>query len=257
MGLERRVVLVTGAGRGLGAAIARAFGQQGSAVVVNYYRSEDLARSVVEAIRRLGGRAVALQADVRDLAQVESMVREAADVFGQPVDVVVNNALVNYRFDPEVRKPAWEISWDDYQAQIDGTLKAAFNTVRATVESMMERKFGRIINIGTNLLNHPVVAYHDYTTAKAALLGFTRNLAQDLGPYNITVNTVAGGLLRMTDASSATTPEVFALIEANTPLRRVTTPEDVAQAVLFFASDWAAQITGQYLVVDGGLVMPG
>ncbi|MBE3562698.1 MAG: 3-oxoacyl-ACP reductase [Hydrogenibacillus schlegelii] len=257
MGLERRVVLVTGASRGLGAAIARAFGQLGSAVVVNYYRSEDLARGVVEAIRRLGGRAVALQADVRDLAQVESMVREAADVFGQPVDVVVNNALVNYRFDPEARKPAWEISWDDYQAQIDGTLKAAFNTVRATVDSMMERKFGRIINIGTNLLNHPVVAYHDYTTAKAALLGFTRNLAQDLGPYNITVNTVAGGLLRMTDASSATMPEVFALIEANTPLRRVTTPEDVAQAVLFFASDWAAQITGQYLVVDGGLVMPG
>lgn len=116
-------------------------------------------------------------------------------------------------------------------------------------------KFGRIINIGTNLVQHPVVPYHDYTTAKAALLGFTRNMANELGADGITVNMVSGGLLKITDASKATTDEVFEAIKNSTPLRKVTAPEEVADAVLFFASPWARAVTGQNLLVDGGLVM--
>jgi 3-oxoacyl-[acyl-carrier protein] reductase len=110
-------------------------------------------------------------------------------------------------------------------------------------------------DIGTNLVQNPVVPYHDYTTSKAALLGFTRNMARELGAYGITVNMVSGGLLRTTDASSATSQEVFDLIESTTPLRKVTTPEDLADVVLFFASPWARAVTGQNLIVDGGLVM--
>jgi 3-oxoacyl-[acyl-carrier protein] reductase len=110
------------------------------------------------------------------------------------------------------------------------------------------------VNIGTNLFQNPVVPYHDYTAAKAALLSLTRTLAADLGPDGVTVNMVSGGLLRTTDASAATPDAVFDLIAASTPLRRVTTREEFADAVLFFASPWARSVTGQNLVVDGGLV---
>src|SRR5699024_7942675 len=111
-----------------------------------------------------------------------------------------------------------------------------------------------IINIGTNLVQNPVVPYHDYTAAKAALLSLTRTMAHDLGPDGTTVNMISGGLLRTTDASQATPDAVFDLIAANTPWRRVTTPAEFADAALFFASPWSRAITGQNLVVDGGLV---
>lgn len=112
-----------------------------------------------------------------------------------------------------------------------------------------------MINIGTNLVQNPVVAYHEYTTGKAAMIGFTRNMAKELGQYGITVNMVSGGLLKETDASSVTTEEVFGIIESTTPLQKATRPEELADAALFFASPWARAITGQNLVVDGGLVM--
>lgn len=120
---------------------------------------------------------------------------------------------------------------------------------------MAEVGEGRIINIGTNLFQNPVVPYHDYTAAKAALLSLTRTAAKDLGPQGITVNMISGGLLRTTDASAATPDEVFDFIAAGTPLGRVTTPEEFADTALFFASDWSRGVTGQNLVVDGGLVM--
>lgn len=119
---------------------------------------------------------------------------------------------------------------------------------------MRQARFGRIINIGSNLFQNPVVPYHDYTAAKAALLSLTRTLSAELGPDGITVNMVSGGLLRTTDASRATPEAVFDLIAANTPLRHVTTPEEFADAVVFFASPWSRAVTGQNLVVDGGLV---
>ncbi|RKJ59723.1 SDR family oxidoreductase, partial [Butyricicoccus sp. 1XD8-22] len=133
--------------------------------------------------------------------------------------------------------------------------KGALNSIQACIQDMKEIGFGRIINIGTNLFQNPVVAYHEYTTAKAALLGFTRNMAKELGAYGITVNMMSGGLLKQTDASKATTEEVFKIIEATTPLQRVTTPKELADVALFFASPWGRAITGQNLVVDGGLVM--
>ncbi len=119
---------------------------------------------------------------------------------------------------------------------------------------MKAQGFGRIINIGTNLVQNPVVPYHDYTAAKAALMSLTRTAAGDLGPLGITVNMVSGGLLRTTDASAATPDAVFDLIAGMTPLRSVTTPQEFADAILFFASPWSRAVTGQNLVVDGGLV---
>lgn len=252
MRIDEQVVLVTGGARGLGKAVVMAFAEEGARVVINYYQSEEKAHALKE---QLGQNAIAIQADVRDRAQVQNMFVRAKEYFGKSVTTVVNNALVNFKFDADGRKKAWEISWSDYEEQLEGAIRGALHTIQAAFLDMKNMGLGRIINIGTNLFQHPVVPYHDYTTSKAALLGFTRNMAKDLGPYGITVNMVSGGLLKMTDASATTPEEVFQFIETNTPLQKVTTPEDVANVVLFFASPWGASVTGQNLVVDGGLVM--
>jgi 3-oxoacyl-[acyl-carrier protein] reductase len=253
MQISDQIVLVTGGSRGLGAAIAKAFGREGAKVVVNYYSNKELAE---EAAAEIGKeQAVAIQGDVRVKEEVEEIFREAEKHFGGPVTTVINNALVGFKFDAANRKDSSAISWEDYHVQLEGSVKASLNTVQAARKGMVEAGFGRVVNIGTNLVQNPVVAYHDYNTGKAALLGFTRSMAKDLGPDNITVNMVSGGLLEKTDASAATPDEVFQIIKDSTPLQKVTTPEDMADAVLFFASPWSRSVTGQNLVVDGGLVM--
>lgn len=246
-----QVVLVTGGARGLGRSITEAFLREGATVVVNYHRSR-------EAAERLAadhpGRVVAVQADVRDRAQVESLVAHAGEVLGSPVSTVVNNALVAFSFNGDARPHAPEIGYDSFSAQFSGTVQGALNVVQAVLPGFDRLGSGRVVNIGTNLLQNPVVPYHDYTAAKAALLSLTRTFAADLGPRRITVNMVSGGLLRTTDASAATPEAVFDAIAEGTPLRSVTTPDEFADAVLFFASPWSRAITGQNLVVDGGLV---
>lgn len=246
-----QVVLVTGGARGLGAAISRAFLGAGARVVVNFHRSAEAAAALVDAA---GARALAVQADVTDPAAVGALVERAQAHFGAPVTTVVNNALADFRFDGDARPQADAITWPRFAAQFEGSVRGALNTVQAALPGMRAVGGGRVINIGTNLFQNPVVPYHDYTAAKAALLSLTRTLAADLGPDGVTVNMVSGGLLRTTDASAATPDAVFDLIAASTPLRRVTTPAEFADAVLFFASPWARAVTGQNLVVDGGLV---
>ncbi|HKH11384.1 MAG TPA: 3-oxoacyl-ACP reductase [Rubrobacter sp.] len=251
--LAGKVALVTGASRGVGAAIANALADEGAAVIVNYLKSEELAEGVASGIRKRGGRAFAHRADVTDGAAVWGMVERAAGELG-PVDVLVNNALPEYRFDPIGRKDFGSVGWGDYLQQLGG-LKGAMHCSQAVVPGMVEGGGGRILSILSNLINNPVVPYHDYTTAKSALLGFSRNLAAELGPHNITVNMVAGGLIDETDASAPTTEEVRRLVAGSTPLRRLGTPEDLARAVLMFASPWSDFVTGQYITCDGGLVM--
>jgi len=252
--LNEQLVLISGASRGLGAATARAFAREGASVVINYYRSRDAAHA--ETLNdECEGAALPVQADVRDRDAVRQMVDAAADHFGRPVTTVVHNALVDFRFDPAARKEADDIDWDDYQTQIDGSVRGALHLLQASMSAMEEAGGGRFIAIGSNLVQDPVVPYHDYTTGKAALLGFVRNMASELGEKNITVNMVSGGLLDTTDASAATPDEVFDLIAQNTPRGQVTTPDEVADAVLMMASPWARAVTGQNLIVDGGLVM--
>lgn len=252
MNLQDQVVLVTGSSRGLGAAIVNAFAREGARVVINYFSGKEKAEALAQ---NIGERAIAIRADVRSRDEVNDLFQTAHDYFKAPITTIVNNALINFVFDPVKRKEADAIDWEDYLAQLEGSIQTALNTLQAGLPSMKQKKFGRIINIGTNLVQNPVVPYHDYTTAKAGLLGFTRNMANELGAYGITVNMVSVGLLKITDASKATTEEVFEMIKNSTPLKKVTTPEDVADAVLFFASPWARSVTGQNLIVDGGLVM--
>lgn len=249
--LNGQVVLVTGGARGLGAAISRAFLREGARVVVNYHRSRDAALAMQQADP---DQVLAVQADVTDPDAVEAMVSGAGTHFGAAVTTVVNNALIDFAFDGDARPHGESITWQRFERQFEGSVRAALNTLKATVPGMRAQGQGRVINIGTNLVQNPVVPYHDYTASKAALLSLTRTMAADLGPDGITVNMVSGGLLRVTDASAATPDAVFELIAQSTPLRRVTTPEEFADAVVFFASPWARAITGQNLVVDGGLV---
>ncbi|HEY9514932.1 MAG TPA: SDR family oxidoreductase [Gemmatimonadaceae bacterium] len=253
--LENKVVLVTGASRGIGAAIAHEAAAQGAAVGVNYRSGHDEAARVVCEIEKRGGRALALQADVRDFDAVRRATDRLASEYGG-LDALVNNALHNYRFDPVNNKPFPKMEWADFQDQIDGTLKAAYNTCQAALPHFRERGGGRIVNILTNLITFPVVQYHSYTTAKSAMLGFSRNLAAELGPAGITVNMVAGGLIMTTAASEPTTPEVQEIVRGSTPLRRLGEPADMARAVVAFASDLLGFATGQYIAIDGGLTMP-
>ncbi|NMM90283.1 3-oxoacyl-ACP reductase [Rhodococcus sp. SRB_17] len=249
--LSEQWVLVTGGARGLGQAITRALAREGAGVVINYHRSDKAAGALAE---ELGPRAIALQADVTDTAAVQRLFAAAHERAGQPISSVVNNALIGFQFDGDARPQIGDIAWQRFNQQIEGAVKGALNTLQAALPAMRAQGFGRIVNVGTNLFQNPVVPYHDYTAAKAALLSLTRTAANDLGPDGITVNMVSGGLLRTTDASAATPEAVFDLIASLTPLRRVTTPAEFADAVLFFLSPWARAVTGQNLIVDGGLV---
>ncbi len=251
MQIAEQWILVTGGARGLGQAITRALAREGAGVVINYHRSDRAAAALAE---ELGPRAIALQADVTDADAVRRLFAKAQERSGQAITSAVNNALVDFQFNGDARPHLADISWEHFHRQMEGAVRGALNTLQAALPGMQAQGFGRIVNVGTNLFQHPVVPYHDYTAAKAALLSFTRTAAADLGPHGITVNMVSGGLLRSTDASSATPEAVFDLIAQQTPLRRVTTPAEFADAVLFFLSPWARAVTGQNLIVDGGLV---
>ncbi len=254
MDFKGKVVLVTGGSRGIGAAIAQAFAAEGATVVVNHLSNDAAAADTVARCKAAGGDAWAVKADVGSATAVQAMVEQALHETGR-IDVLVNNALRPYSFDPQRRKPFGELAWQDYQAQFDGTVGAAYNVCKALLPHFRQRAQGSIVNIVSDLVERPVVPYHDYTTAKSALVGFSRNLAAELGPLGIRVNCVAPGLVYPTQASSATREDFREAIVASTPLRRIARPEDVAGPVLFLASDWSRFMTGQVLFVDGGLVM--
>ena len=250
--LKDQVVLITGSSRGLGLSIARAFHAEGAKVILNYTQtsSHEAASSAAASLNT-----VAIRADVTDLTAVQSLFTQAGRIHGQPISVVVNNALAPFSFNGDARPNLHSITWASFEAQFKGAVQGALNTTKAALPGFEKLGFGRIINIGSNLVQNPVVPYQDYTAAKGALLAFTRTCTAELGPKGVTVNMVSGGLLKVTDASRGTPEEVFEAVRSATPLRKVTSPEELAGAVLFFASPWSRSVTGQNICVDGGLVM--
>lgn len=254
MDLQDKVVIVTGSSRGIGAAIAKAFAREGASVIVNYVKSRDAAEDVVTACKQAGGDAMAIQADVTSETDIRTMVDQTTEEFGR-IDVLVNNAFKPYVFDPEARKMFWDLTWQDFQTQIDGALFSTYTLCQAVLPALKKRTQGSIINMASDLIARPTIPYHDYTTAKAALIGFSRNLAVELGPLGIRVNCIAPGLVYPTDASRRTKEDIKEMLIAQTPLKRIAAPEDVTGPVLFLASDWSRFMTGQTLYVDGGLVM--
>lgn len=247
---DNHTVLITGAGRGLGAAIARAFAREGARVAINYRRSASQAETLA---RELGPNAAAFATDVTDAAAVAAMVADVARRLGPPT-VLVHNALADFSFNGDARANLDTLTWRDIARQAEVAVGGALHAIQAMRPHFEAAGGGSVVTIGTNLVQNPVVPYHDYTAAKAALMAFTRTASKDLGSLGVRVNMVAGGLLRTTDASAATPDAVFDTIAGLTPLGHVTTPEELADAVLFFASPWSRAVTGQTLVVDGGLV---
>lgn len=254
MDFKDKVVLVTGSSRGIGAAVAKGFSKEGSTVAINYKNNENIAKQVVEDCKKLGGTASSFKFDVTKPLEAISLIDSVQSEFGK-IDILVNNAFRPYQFNPDKRKMFWELDWKHYESQIEGSLLSTFTLCKAISPLMQKRAAGSIVNITTDLISKPSIPYHDYTTAKAALTGFSKNLAVELGPLGIRVNCVAPGLVYPTEASQNTKENIKEMIVSQTPLRRIARPEDIAGAVLFLASDWSKFITGQTIYVDGGLVM--
>ncbi|VUW81438.1 3-oxoacyl-[acyl-carrier-protein] reductase FabG [Bifidobacterium breve] len=252
--LDGRTAIITGSGKGIGAAVAKCLASHGAAVVINYVHDAASAQRTVEDIHSLGGLAIAVQADVCDESQSSKLVGTAVDSFGG-VDILVNNAFGRFSFDPRRRSTFAGGDWDEFSAQIEGCLHGAYLMCSHVVPLMRAQTSGRIINISSNLVDSPIVPYHSYITAKGGLVGMTRSLAQELGGFGITVNAIAAGLTAGTASSAASTEEVRERIIAMTPLGRLARPDDIAGGVALLASDMAGFITGQCLHVDGGLTM--
>lgn len=256
MQFKGQVVLVTGAGRGIGAAIARAFAQQGATVAVNHLSNDAAAAETVAACQAAGGDAWAVKADVGDAAAAQAMVDGVLREAGR-IDVVVNNAFRPYTFDPRRRALFDSLQWSDYQAQFDGAAGSAFHVCRAVLPHLRQRARGSIVNIATNLVEHPIVPYHDYTTAKAALVAFSRNLAAEVGPQGIRVNCVAPGPVDTEMAKQVHSQAIRQDYHDVIPLARYGTPEEIAEAVGFLCSPAASYVNGQLLAVDGGFDAAG
>ncbi len=244
-----RVALVTGAGSGIGAATARLLAARGKRVVVNYLRNTKAAEEVVAGIEAAGGQAMAVQADVREAAAVEGMSEQVRAAWGD-VDVLVHNALTPY-----VIKPFQDMTWAELGGKLDDEMRAAFTVTKAVLPAMTRQGWGRIVYLGTGLSRRPREGMIALGTAKAALTQFARYLAQELGPRGITVNIVEPGPVEDTRMAGVLDEEYKRRQVAATPVGRLAHPDDVAQAVAFYAGEDNAFMTGTTAAVNGGMSM--
>jgi 3-oxoacyl-[acyl-carrier protein] reductase len=243
--LENRTALVTGGSGGIGRATALALARQGAGVAVHYNQGRDRAARVVAAIEALGGKALAVGADLRDAPAVEAMVAAVEENLG-PLDILVNNAGTN-RDGLFLR-----MKEQDWREVVEVNLNGLFYCAKAALAGMLRRRWGRIINISSvaGLAGNP--GQVNYSTAKAGILGFTRSLAKEVAARGVTVNAVAPGFIEtaMTEKLGQSVKDSFL---RQIPLGRFGSPEEVAETIAFLATPGAAYLTGQTLVVDGGL----
>lgn len=242
-----KTALITGASRGIGRAAAILFGAKGYNVIVNYASSAKKAEEVCEIINSAGGSALPFCADVSDRAAVNAMTAFAEEKFGG-VDVLVNNAGIAEQV------MFCDITEEKWDRMFDVDVKGVYNCTQSVLPHMVHNKFGRIINVSSMWGITGASCEVHYSAAKAAVIGFTKALAKELGPSGITVNAVAPGVIA-TEMNGMLDEETMALLKEETPLERIGTPEDVAETVLFLASDKASFITGETVSVNGGFVI--
>lgn len=246
--LEGKVVLITGASRGIGSTAALLLASHGAKVAINYRKSEKRARRVKELIEFEGGEAELFQSDVTDRAQVDKMVADVLAKFGR-IDVLVSNAAIGFKF-----RSFLEHDWEDFQRKVNDEVGQLFFLCKAVVPGMVERGGGSIISVSSTMSKSHGDGFISHSAAKSALDAFVRSLAAELGPHGVRVNTVAPGLI-ITDATANLPPSVKESAAAWTPLRRNGVARDVAGALLFYASDMSRFVTGSYQPVDGGMTM--
>lgn len=242
-----RTVLVTGASRGTGAQCARAFAKAGCDVAVNYCRSEEKAIALVEELRSYGVHAIAVQANVGDSAQVSAMFEKVKAELGA-ADILVNNAGIAHV------GLLTDMTDGDWKKLIDTNLSGAFYCCRAALPDMIRAHSGAIVNIASMWGEVGASCEAAYSAVKAGVIGLTKALAKEVGSSGIRVNAVSPGVV-MTDMMAGFSDEDVAALKDDTPLMTLGTPEDIAEAVLFLASDKAKFITGQVLSVNGGMVI--
>ena len=247
--LDNKVALVTGASRGIGAAVARLLARAGSHVVVNYRTNKQAALQVCADVERLGARAIAVKADVSSYRDARRLVQAAVKAFGT-LDILVNNAGI-WTYGAMGTMP--EEVWDE---TVNANLKSIYNLCNLVSPIFIEKREGNIITIGSTAGQRGEAYHSHYAATKGAVLALTKSLAAELGRYNVRVNVVSPGWVD-TDMSAEVlrTPELLQPVLDGIPLGRVATAEDVAGAVLFLASPLARHITGSSINVNGGAVL--
>lgn len=244
--LKEKIALVTGASRGIGKAIAVALAEAGATVVINYNGSKERADEVKAQIEGMGGTAITYQCDVSDFTAVETMMKELIKEYGK-IDILVNNAGITR--DNLIMK----MKEEDFDAVIDTNLKGAFNTIKCISRQMLKQRSGKIVNIASVSGVAGNAGQANYSAAKAGMIGLTKSIAKELSSRGINVNAVAPGFIE-TDMTAALSDDVKKVAEQSIPFGRMGKPEEIADAVVFLASDKASYITGQVLCVDGGMV---
>ena len=242
-----RTAVVTGGSRGIGRAVCTALAKQGCNVVVNYCHGEAAAQQTVALCQAAGAKAVAVQADVSTAEGCQKLFEEAVSAFGR-VDILVNNAGITR--DGLILR----MTEADFDAVLDANLKGAFLCCKEAARRMVRQRWGRIINLSSVVALRGNAGQANYAASKAGLIGLTRSLAKELAGRNITVNAVAPGLIE-TDMTAALPEAVRAEMAKGIPVGRAGKPEDVANAVAFFAAEQSSYLTGQVLCVDGGMAM--
>lgn len=248
--LTGKTALVTGGSNDTGAAICRVLAEAGSSVVVQYYKNRDKADRVCEYIGAKGGIAANCYVDLSEKSSIDELFSFIKDKFGR-LDILVNNAHL-----PVTRSFFTEAAWEEHQEQIDVMVKGTFYCCKKAVSLMEGCGGGSVINIITSLVDHPVKGYSSFITAASALTGFTKNLAVEAGEKGIRVNMIVPGFI-LTGHTPYAPQHVQDAIAKATPLGRLSTPDDIARGVLFFASDLSKFITGQSLAIDGGGSLAG
>jgi len=245
--LKGKTAIVTGASRGIGRAIAIKFARLGANVVVNYRKSEDAVKDVVKEIEALGVKALAIQADISSYDDAQNMMKKCIEEFGS-LDILVNNAGITK--DGLVMR----MKEEDFDSVINTNLKGAFNCIRHVSSIMLKQRSGRIINISSVSGLTGNAGQVNYSSAKAGIIGMTKSVAREFGGRGVTCNAVAPGYIQ-TDMTDDLPDKAKDTIMSSIPLKRLGTPEDVANIVAFLASEEASYITGQVINVDGGMVM--